>query len=158
GGPGARPKESSRAAGAAAAAGGVTPAVPRPDTQAAIADPETFEFILRRAVAASPVHVRPMAALTKGREGREMTEIGFLMDAGAAAFTDAAYTVSARVLHRALTYAEGLGALVVGHPQEAGLSAGTCATTGRFASQLGLPDVPPVAERIGLERDLALVE
>ena len=156
--PGERHKESFRTAGAAAAAGGVTTMVTRPDTRPPIDDPETFEFTLRRAVAASPVHVRPMAALTMGREGREMTEIGFLMDAGAAAFTDAAYVVSARVLQRALTYAAGLGALVIGHPQEAGLSAGTCATTGRFASQLGLPDVSPVAERIGLERDLALVE
>ena len=116
--PGERHKESFRTAGAAAAAGGVTTMVTRPDTIPPIDDPETFEFILRRAVAASPVHVRPMAALTKGREGREMTEIGFLMDAGAAAFTDAAYVASARVLQRALTYAAGLGALVVGHPQE----------------------------------------
>jgi dihydroorotase len=49
-------------------------------------------------------------------------------------------------------------ALVVGHPQEPGLSAGACMTTGLFASTLGLPDVSPVAERIGLERDLALAE
>ena len=52
----------------------------------------------------------------------------------------------------------GLGALVVGHPQDPALSEGACVTTGQFASQLGLPDVSPVAERLGLERDLALVE
>lgn len=156
--PGERHKESFRTAGAAAAAGGVTTMVTRPDTQPPIDDPETFEFTLRRAVAASPVHVRPMAALTKGREGREMTEIGFLMDAGAVAFTDAAHVANARVLQRCLTYAAGLGALVIGHPQEVELSTGTCMTEGRFASQLGLPAVPPIAERIGLERDLALIE
>ena len=124
--PGERHKESFRTAGAAAAAGGVTTMVTRPDTQPAIDDPETFEFTLRRAVDASPVHVRPMAALTKGREGREMTEIGFLMDAGAVAFTDAAHVANTRVLQRCLTYAAGLGALVIGHPQEVELSAGTC--------------------------------
>jgi dihydroorotase len=156
--PGERHKESFRTAGAAAAAGGVTTMVTRPDTQPAIDTPEALEFLQRRAVEASPVRVLPMAALSKGREGREMTEIGFLMDAGAVAFTDARAMTSARVFQRCLTYAAGLGALVVGHPQEPSLSDGACMTTGQFASQLGLPDAPPVAERLGLERDLALVE
>ena len=71
--------------------------------------------------AASPVNVLPMAALTKGRDGREMTEIGFLMDAGAVAFTDGRAVADARVFQRCLTYAAGLGALVVGHPQEPAL-------------------------------------
>jgi dihydroorotase len=156
--PGERHKESFRTAGAAAAAGGVTTMVTRPDTDPAIDTPETLEFLQRRAVGASPVRVLPMAALTKGREGRQMTEIGFLMDAGAVAFTDARAVGDARVFQHCLTYAAGLGALVVGHPQEPRLSEGACMTTGQFASQLGLPGVPPIAERIGLERDLALVE
>ncbi len=156
--PGERHKESFRTAGAAAAAGGVTTMITRPDTLPAIDEPERLEFILRRAIEASPVHVLPMAALTKGREGREMTEIGFLMDAGAVAFTDAAVVTNARVFQRCLTYAAGLGALVVGHPQEPVLSAGACMTSGQFASQLGLPGVSPIAERMGLERDLALIE
>ena len=156
--PGERHKESFRTAGAAAAAGGVTTIVTRPDTRPAIDTPETLEFLHRRAVEASPVNVLPMAALTKGREGREMTEIGFLLDAGAVAFTDAAAIANARVLERCLTYAAGLGALVIGHPQDPALGEGACMTTGQFASQLGLPAVSPVAERIGLERDLALAE
>jgi dihydroorotase len=156
--PGERHKESFRTAGAAAAAGGVTTMVTRPDTWPAIDTPETLEFLQRRAIGASQVNVLPMAALTKAREGREMTEIGFLMDAGAVAFTDVRAIASARVFQRCLTYAAGLGALVVGHPQEPGLSDGACMTSGQFASQLGLPGVSPVAERIGLERDLALAE
>ena len=156
--PGERHKESFRTAGAAAAAGGVTTIVTRPDTEPAIDEPERLEFILRRGVEASPVNVLPMAALTKAREGREMTEIGFLMDAGAVAFTDARAVANPRVFQRCLTYAAGLGALVIGHPQEPTLSAGACMTSGQFASQLGLPAVSPIAERIGLERDLALVE
>jgi dihydroorotase len=156
--PGERHKESFRTAGAAAAAGGVTTMVTRPDTAPAIDTPEALEFLQRRAVATSPVNVLPMAALTRGRDGREMTEIGFLMDAGAVAFMDGRAVTDARVFHRCLTYAAGLGALVLGHPQERSLTEGASATTGQFASQLGLPAVPPVAERIGLERDLALVE
>jgi dihydroorotase len=100
-----------------------------------------------------------MAALTKGREGREMTEIGFLLDAGAIAFTDAFHVATeTKALSRAFTYARSLGALVVGHPQEPGLSAGAAATSGKFSSLRGLPGVSPMAERMGLERDLALVE
>ena len=75
-----------------------------------------------------------MAALTKGRDGREMTEIGFLMDAGAVAFIDGRAVADARVFQRCLTYAAGLGALVIGHPQERSLTEGTCMTTGQFAS------------------------
>lgn len=69
--PGERHKESYRSAGLAAAAGGVTTMVTRPDTDPAIDSPETLEFVTRRANEAAPVNVVPMAALTKGREGRE---------------------------------------------------------------------------------------
>lgn len=157
--PGERHKESYRSAGLAAAAGGVTTLVARPDTIPAIDTPEILEFVNRRANEAAPVNVMAMAALTKGREGREMTEIGFLMDAGAVAFTDCDRVVEdTRVLGRAMSYARGLGALVVGHPQDPGLSAGATATAGKFATLLGLSQVPPAAERIGLERDAALAE
>ena len=157
--PGERHKESYRSAGLAAAAGGVTTMVTRPDTTPTTDTPETLEFVRRRANEAAPVNVLPMAALTKGREGREMTEIGFLMDAGAVAFTDCDHVVrDTKVFARALTYARSCGALVIAHPQEPGLSAGAAATSGKFASLRGLPAVSPMAERMGLDRDIALIE
>jgi dihydroorotase len=157
--PGERHKESYASAGRAAAAGGVTTMVTRPDTDPTIDMPETLEFVTRRAATDSIVHVLPMAALTKGREGREMTEIGFLMDAGAVAFTDCDHVViDTKVYQRALTYAKSLGALVIGHVQEPILSKGAAATSGKFASLRGLPAVSPMAERMGLDRDIALVE
>ena len=157
--PGERHKESYRSAGMAAAAGGVTTMITRPDTTPAIDSPETLEFVTRRANEAAPVNVVPMAALTKGREGREMTEIGFLMDAGAAAFTDCDRVIAdTKVYSRALTYARSLGALVIAHPQEPTLSAGAAVSSGKFASLRGLPAVSPMAERMGLDRDIALIE
>jgi dihydroorotase len=157
--PGERHRESFRSAGLAAAAGGVTTIIARPDTHPAIDTPEVLEFVTRRAAEASPVRIRHMAALTKGRQGREMTEIGFLRDAGALAFTDAdAVSTDTKALARAYTYARSLGALVIGHPQEPGLSKGASVTSGKFASLRGLPGVHPMAERMGLDRDLALVE
>ena len=157
--PGARHKESFRSAGLAAAAGGVTTIVTRPDTDPAIDTPEVLEFVTRRARAETPVNIRHMAALTRAREGREMVEIGFMLDAGAVAFTDCDRVVSdTRVLSRCLTYARGLGALVIGHPQDPGLSRGACATSGKFASLKGLAGVSPMAERIGFDRDMGLIE
>ncbi|MFC2970405.1 dihydroorotase [Acidimangrovimonas pyrenivorans] len=157
--PGERHKESFRSAALAAAAGGVTTLITRPDTAPAIDSPETLEFVMRRAAEAGPVRIRHMAALTKGREGREMVEIGFLMDAGAVAFSDCDNVVAnTKVMSRCLTYARSLGALVIGHPQDPGLSAGAAVTSGKFASLRGLPGVSPMAERMGFDRDMALVE
>jgi len=157
--PGERHKESYRSAGLAAAAGGVTTMITRPDTLPAIDSPETLEFVARRANEAAPVNVLPMAALTKGRAGREMTEISFLMDAGAVAFTDCDHVVTdTKVFSRALSYARSLGALVIAHPQEPVLSRGAAATSGKVASLKGLPAVSPMAERMGLDRDIALIE
>ncbi len=157
--PGERHKESYRTAGLAAAAGGVTTVVTRPDTMPAIDSPEVLEFVARRAREASQVRMIPMAALTKGREGREMVEVGFLKDAGAAAFTDCDRVVTdTKVFARCLTYARSLNALVIAHPQDPVMSKGAAVTSGKFASLRGLPAVSPMAERMGLERDLALVE
>ncbi|MGR3492224.1 MAG: dihydroorotase [Shimia sp.] len=157
--PGERHKESFGSAAAAALAGGITTIVTRPDTDPPIDTPEALGFQQRRAQDAAPVRVHPMATLTKARAGREMTEIGFLKDGGAIAFTDCDRVVTdTKVLSRALTYARTCGALVIGHPQEPGLSAGAAVTSGKFASLRGLPAATPMAERMGLDRDVALLE
>ena len=156
--PGERHRESMRSAALAAAAGGVTTIIARPDTLPPIDAPEALEFVTRRATD-QPVRIRHQAALTRAREGREMVEMGFLLDAGALAFTDGVRVVeNTKLLSRCMSYAKGLGALIVGHPQDAGLSRGAAATSGKFASLYGIPAVSPLAERMGLERDLALVE
>ncbi len=157
--PGERHKESFRTAGRAAAAGGVTTLVTRPDTIPSVDTPETLEFAKQRGMDIAPLNIAPMAALTKERAGREMVEMGFLKDGGAVAFTDGDNVVAdTKVLIRAMTYAKSLDALVMGHPQEPVLSQGAAVTSGKFASLRGLPAVSPMAERLGLERDLALVE
>ena len=157
--PGERHKESYKSAGAASAAGGVTTMVTRPDTTPPIDTPEALEFIRRRAAEAAPINVLHMAALTKARAGLEMTEIGFLMDAGAVAFSDGDHVIqNTKILSRALTYAKSLDALCILHPQEPILSHGAAATSGKFATLRGLPAVSPMAERMGLDRDIAMIE
>lgn len=157
--PGARHRESYRSAGQSAAAGGVTTLVAQSDTQPALDDPALVQFTLSRARESSLVNVHVMGALTRGLAGTQLTEQQFLLDAGAVALSDADHPVAdARVFQTCLRYATSTGALVVHHPQEPTLSRGASATSGEFASRLGLPAVPSVAERMLLERDLALVE
>jgi dihydroorotase len=157
--PGERHKESFASAGRAAAAGGITTMVIRPDTKPTIDSPETLHFALSRAVEDACVNVLPMAAMTRGRNGKEMAEIGFLQDAGAVAFSDADSGIADnKIFGRCLTYAKGLNALVMGHIQDPSLSKGSAVTSGPFATKLGLPGASPMAERIQLERDMALVE
>ena len=162
--PGAEPKETLKSAGRAAAAGGVTTMVVQPDTDPAIDEPSVVDFILRRARDIELVHVHPAGAATRALEGhalesRRMAELGLMAEAGALYFTDADRPiVDSRVFRRVLAYAKAFGRPVSHRPAEPHLSAGAVATEGAFASWLGLPSAPALAERVMLERDLALAE
>ena len=157
--PGAEPKETLKSAARAAAAGGVTSIVVQPDTDPAVDDPAVVDFILRRARDIGLVHVYPAGAATKGLAGEQMAEIGLMREAGAVYITDVDHpVVDTLVLRRVLSYAAGFGALVSHRPADPYLSAGAAATEGEFAGRMGLAGVSPVAEKIMLERDLALAE
>jgi dihydroorotase len=156
--PGAEGRESIASASQAAAAGGVTTIVCQPDTEPTIDDPTIVDFIQRRARDTGIVHVHPMAALTKGLKGEEMTEIGLLKAAGAVAFTDGAKSVTnSQVMRRALIYARDFDVLIVHHTEDPDLVGEGVMNEGEFASRLGLIGVPKAAETIVLERDMRLV-
>jgi dihydroorotase len=156
--PGAEHRETLRSAGEAAAAGGVTTIVSMPETSPVLDDPAMVDFVLRRAREQALVAVRPAAALTKGLEGREMTEFGLLAEAGAIAFTDGSRSVTnAQVMRRALTYARDFGVLVIHHVEDPDLVGQGVMNEGEFAARLGLTGVPREAETVMLERDMRLV-
>jgi dihydroorotase len=156
--PGAEGRESIASASQAAAAGGVTTIVCQPDTEPTIDDPTIVDFIQRRARDTGIVHVQPMAALTKGLKGEEMTEIGLLKAAGAVAFTDGVKSVTnAQVMRRALIYAGDFDVLIVHHTEDPDLVGEGVMNEGEFAARLGLIGVPKAAETIMLERDMRLV-
>jgi dihydroorotase len=156
--PGAEHRETFSSASQAAAAGGVTTIISQPDTTPAIDDPAVVDFVQRRARDTAIVHVHPMAALTKGLKGEEMSEIGLLKAAGAVAFTDGAKSiVNAQVMRRALVYARDFEALIVHHTEDPDLVGEGVMNEGEFAARLGLMGVPNAAETIMLERDLRLV-
>lgn len=156
--PGAEHRETLATASQAAAAGGVTTIVCQPDTSPVIDDHAIVDFILRRARDTAIVNVAPMAALTKGLHGKEMTEIGLLKAAGAVAFTDGARSVTnAQVMRRTLTYARDFDVLVVHHTEDPDLIGEGVMNEGEFAARLGLIGIPSAAETIMLERDMRLV-
>ena len=156
--PGAEHRETLKSASEAAAAGGVTTLVSMPDTNPTVDDPAIVDFLLRRARDTAIVNIHPAAAITKGLQGREMTEIGLLREAGAVAFTDGASAVaSAAVMRRALTYARDLDALLMPHLEEASLVGTGVMNEGELASRLGLGGIPREAETLMLERDLRLL-
>jgi len=157
--PGSEHRETLESASAAAAAGGVTTMIVMPNTDPVIDEPSLVDFILRRAAATAKVRVAPMAALTRRLAGETMTEIGLLLEAGAVAFTDGDRTVAnARVMRRALSYASTFDALVVGHAEDPELTRDAAVTEGEFATRLGLPAAPALAEAMMVERDIRLVE
>lgn len=157
--PGAETKETLKSASRAAAAGGVTSIVVQPDTHPAVDDPSVVDFILRRTRDIQGVHVYPAGAATKGLGGEQIAEIGLMREAGCVYVTDVDRPiVDSKVFRRVLAYARGFETMVAHRPADPWLSKGAAATEGEFAGRLGLPSVPPVAERIMLERDLALAE
>jgi dihydroorotase len=155
--PGAEFRETLGSGAHAAAAGGVTTVVCRPDTDPPIDDPAIIDFLKRRARDKAIVNVLPCAALTKGLHGREITEFGLLMEAGAVAFCDGAKGLrNPQVMRRAMTYARNFDALIMNHVEDPELRGSGVMNEGEFASRKGLPGIPIEAETVMLERDIRL--
>jgi dihydroorotase len=134
--PGFSHRETFASASQAAATGGITTIICQPDTSPVIDNSATVDFVMRRARDTAIVNIQPMAALTKGMHGEEMTEFGLLKAAGAIAFSDSDKSViNAQVMRRALTYARDFDALIVHYTED--------------------PDL--VGEGVMLERDMRLV-
>jgi dihydroorotase len=157
--PGHEHKETIETGSRSAAAGGVTTVVCMPNTSPVIDDVALIEFIERRARETSLIKVYPFAAITRGLQGKEMTEIGMLAEAGALGFTDDGLPVhDSLVMRRALSYASTFGMMVSQHAEDLSLSGCGCMAEGEVATRLGLPGIPDASEIVVIERDIRLVE
>jgi dihydroorotase len=155
--PGAEHRETIASAAQAAAAGGITTLCALPDTDPAIDDPALVSFLIRRGEATGGLTILPYAAATAGCAGKDLSEYGLLKEAGAVAFTDGRRAIgNARTMRLALSYARAFGSFIVQHPEEPALAAGGAATEGERATRMGLPGIPPAAEAMIVERDIAL--
>ena len=157
--PGAEHKETLASAGTAAAAGGVTTMVVMPQTNPVIEDISLVDHIQRRGRETSPINVLIAGALTKGLKGQEMTELGLMSEAGAVMFSNGDTPISdTRLMRRIMAYSSTFDALISHRPVDPFLTQGACAHESDFSSRLGLAGAPALAERIIVERDIALAE
>ena len=157
--PGDEHKENLSSASKSAAAGGITSVVSMPNTDPIIDNVSLVELLQRKARKESNVKIYSTASITKGLNGKEITEFGLLKEAGAVGFTDAIKSVSnANVLLRALKYASAFDALIMQHPEEQSLSKGGVMNSSILSTELGLKGIPIEAEVIQVERDIRLAE
>jgi dihydroorotase len=157
--PGEEYKEDIASAGRSAAAGGFTAVCAMPNTKPPNDTRAVTELILARAREHAGVHIYPIGAISRGLEGKELTEFGELKDAGVVAFSDDGRPVmNAGLMRRALEYARSIGMTVIQHAEDLHLSAGGVMHEGEFSTRAGLKGQPGQAEDVMVARDLALVE
>jgi dihydroorotase len=144
---------------AAAAHGGFTTVCVMPNTTPALDDPAVLARVTDAARrSGSPVRALAYGAVTSGRAGETLAQLGELADAGVAGFSDDGSPVgSASLLRNALAYAGGLGLPVIDHPEDASLTVGAEANEGFVSTVLGLRGWPAAAEEAAAARDLALL-
>ncbi|MFA7464872.1 MAG: dihydroorotase [Syntrophales bacterium] len=157
--PGYEYKESIRTGCEAAVAGGFTAVACMPNTNPVNDTRSVTEYIIRQAALAGIARVYPVAAATRGSEGRVLSEFGDLKEAGAVAFSDDGKpVVDSAVMRYAMEYAASFGALVISHCEDATLSADGLMNEGRISTELGLKGIPSIAEDIPVARDIAIAE
>lgn len=157
--PGNEHKESFQSLSDAATAGGVTSLAALPNTDPVIDNVAGVAYIERRARKAKGVKTFPYAAMTKGCEGREMTEMGLLAEAGVVGFTDGVKAVdNLKLLRRMMMYARSFDLLLLQPAVHPALSDGALMNGGETATRLGLAGLCAEAEPLQVMIDLRLAE
>jgi dihydroorotase len=158
--PGFEHKETIETGCASAARGGFTAVCCMPNTNPCIDDESVVRYIHQKAksVCKGIVDVYPVAAATKGREGKELSPMAELAHAGAVGFTDDGAPISSpEVMRRALEYSSMYDLVVIQHAEESSMTHGGCMNEGFNSTRLGLPGIPHVAEELMVARDIILL-
>ncbi len=157
--PGREEDETIRSGTAAALAGGFTTVACLPNSDPPIDTRASVEFVQHQAARAGNCRVVVMACVSRGREGKQLAEIGSLVAAGAVGFTDAdAPIASTELMRRALEYCLMFDRPVMNHPEVPELSRGGIMHEGLVSTVLGLAAMPAEAEDVMTSRDLRLAE
>jgi len=155
--PGFEEKETIRTGSRAAARGGFTTVCCMPNTNPVNDSLSVLESIRAEARKSAVVNVMPIAAVTRGLKGAELTDMAALVRAGAVAFSDDGRPVGdALIMRRALETSRSLGTLVIDHCEDKGLSADGTMHEGRYSRLCGLKGIPAAAEEIMVVRDIRL--
>src|SRR5256885_7483281 len=157
--PGFEDSETISTGAKAALRGGFRPCCARPNREPAMDSPGLMAGLPARGRWAGGARVLPIAAITRGRNGRELAALVELAAAGAVAFSDDGSPVEdARLFRSALEYARVTGRPVIEHPQDLALSAKGVMHEGAVSARLGLPGMPAAAEETAVARDIALAK
>jgi len=157
--PGFEDSETIATGAKAALRGGFTTVCAMPNTEPAIDSPGLVAELIARGRSADAARVLSIAAITRGRKGRELADLVELAAAGAVAFSDDGSPVEdARLFRSALEYARVTGRPVIEHPQDLALSAKGVMHEGAVSARLGLPGMPAAAEETAVARDIALAK
>ncbi len=155
--PGNEEKETIASGTKAAACGGITSVFCMPNTNPPIDDQASVEFVMLKAKSEGVVNVFPVGAVTKNRQGEELTEIGELKKAGVVAISDDGEPISSsKIMRRALEYSKMFNLPVISHCEDKSLSKGGVMNEGRVSALLGLRGIPKEAEEIMVIRDIIL--
>jgi dihydroorotase len=143
----------------AAVTAGITTLCCPPDTHPVIDTPAMAQMIQSRAWRFELTFIHPLGALTQGLEGKRLTDMEALDEAGCVGFTNALAPITdTLVMRRAMEYAATLDLTVFLHAEDPWLRDGGCVHEGEIGTRLGLPGIPEAAETVGVARDLALIE
>jgi dihydroorotase len=157
--PGREDKETVETGTRAAIAGGFTTVCAMPNTEPACDNQAIVKFILGKAAAAKLANVLPVGAITKGRAGKEMTEMLELKEAGCLAVSDDGDSVSdPGVMRRAMEYASMAGLVVMAHCEDKALAKDGVMHEGLWSTVLGLKPQPALSESLMIERDIQLAK
>jgi dihydroorotase len=157
--PGFEYKETIESGTAAAAAGGFTAVAAMANTSPTNDTAAVTEFILRRAAEVAKVTVYPVGAISKGLEGKQLTEIGDLVSAGAVAVSDDGHPVrDPYLMRRAMEYSTLFDIPVIEHCETPRLHPGGVMNEGFWSTSLGLLGIPAASEEISVRRNIILAE
>ncbi len=157
--PGLEYKEDIASGTRAAARGGFTTVCAMPNTEPAMDNASIIEHVLREADFVGVVRVLPIGAVTKGRAGKELAELGDLAQAGCVAFSDdGAPVYDATLMRRALEYASTFGLPIIDHCEDPSLAHDAVMNESWVSTRLGLRGAPAAAEGAAVARDIALAE
>ncbi len=155
--PGREDEETIESGTKAAAAGGFCAIFAMPNTEPVVDSAAVLGALVEAARTEAEVPLGFLAAITKGQQGGELTEMGELADAGAAAFSDDGVPVATPgLMRRALQYSAVARLRLALHCEEPTLSRGGQMHEGAVSAELGFTGYPSVAESVMVERDLAL--
>lgn len=157
--PGREEDESIETGTAAAIAGGFTSIACIPNTEPPIDTQAAVEFVQHQAARADQCNVFVVACVSRNREGKELAEIGQLVQAGAVAFSDdGAPVYDAELMRRAFEYCLMFDKPILNHPEVRELTQGGVMHEGLVSMILGLPGMPAVAEDVMVGRDIGLAD